>query len=183
VKKSFLMMALMAFVASSLCAKSLVQREKNAHASMGGKLGLGIIAGNPSGFHIKYWIDRQWTVSSEVGFPGSPTSGLPSIGGSGLGGSVDLAWHQYEVFGKRTSLAYNLPLYFGGGVWTYIPNGGKDGSQNMLGARGVIGATYLFATAPFDLFVQFCPSVVFAPEGSRGIATVHGGGLGAHAYF
>jgi len=141
------------------------------------ELGVGVMAGNPTGFTAKYWFDRQWAADLEVG--------LPSGQAVGVGGSLDLVFHKYYIFGKHNIFSYNCPLYFGGGVWGLRWNqvNGKDNTNalDMSGVRGVAGLTFLFPRHPFDAFVEWAPSVQCSP--SFGTPALDGFVAGARYYF
>jgi hypothetical protein len=175
---------LLALIASLSAGPLLAAGRGQAHfrsasapvANRAGKFGVGVIIGNPSGLTGKYWFDRTWALSFEAGFPGEAGSLLPSFAQPNVGGSVDVTYHKYYIFGKRNWFAYNCPIYFGGGVWTYLPNGGTP----QTGVRGDLGVTMLFPGSPFDVFVQASPSVRL----TNGVGYTNlGGGLGGRYYF
>jgi hypothetical protein len=130
-------------------------------------LGLGLIAGAPSGLSGKLWLDDVHALDLAVGSFGYYVGSAYS----GINVHADYLWHRYGIFGDRSSEAYRrLPLYYGvGGIFS---------SPGLAGLRGVLGITYLFE-APFDVFFEIAPTLVVAP----GLGVGTDAGLGGRFYF
>ena len=132
------------------------------HARQGGDLGLGFIAGNPSGISAKIWMNDQNALDLIAGF---------DVQQDWISLNADYVWHEFSVFPVR---AGQLPLYYGMGIWTAIAK-----HAPALGARGVVGIEYLFPSAPLDVFLELGPGASLLPSTRFGMS----GGLGMRFFF
>jgi hypothetical protein len=132
------------------------------HARQGGDLGLGFIAGDPSGLSGKIWLGDNNALDLIAGF---------SAQNDWIRLHADYVWHEFSLFPVR---AGQLPLYYGMGLWTAIAK-----HAPALGARGVVGIEYLFPSAPLDVFLELGPGASILPETEFGIT----GGLGMRFFF
>jgi hypothetical protein len=127
-----------------------------------GNLGLGVVAGLPSGVSGKLWL--------------GPANALDFIVGLGLVGyehisvNVDYVWHEWDLIPVRRG---RLPLYYGMGVWTRVSN------NPYVGGRGVVGLEYLFPSAPLDIFLEIGPGISVLPETDVAFSA----GLGMRYFF
>lgn len=159
----FLAAALMVSTAGSLAAGPFGQ------AGQGGHLGLGLRAGAPSGLSMKYWLDHYHALDVGVGAFGHYRGQWYD---NNVHVHVDYLRHVYGVFGPPARKAYRqLPVYMGVGALFSSPE--------VIGVRGVLGLTWLFDDAPFDIFLDVAPTFVITPGMGFGI----GSGLGGRFYF
>jgi hypothetical protein len=133
-----------------------------SHARMGGNLGLGFIAGAPSGISGKLWLGDVNAVDMILGF--SPFSDYVEL-------RADYVWHEMNLFPVR---AGQLPLYYGMGAGMTV----SDGGPGLL-ARGVVGIEYLFPSAPLDVFLELGPGIRVFPATNLDISA----GLGMRFFF
>jgi hypothetical protein len=131
-------------------------------ARMGGDFGLGFIAGLPSGFSGKLWLNNTNAVDMLVGF---------NPGDDFLQVRADYVWHEYSLFPVS---AGQLPLYYGMGAGTEISGGGLS-----LLVRGVVGIDYLFPRAPLDAFFELGPGIRAFPSTGFDMSA----GLGMRFFF
>jgi hypothetical protein len=128
-----------------------------AFASPGpGKVGIGVVFGAPTGFSIKYWENQR------VAYQGS-------IGGMFNGGlmiGADYLLHQ-NVFRNP-----KVPFYYGPGMFLGDAGfGGPDYSHSKvaLGIRAAFGVDYVSREYPFDVAIEFGPSLLLTPTVGMGI--------------
>ncbi len=115
-----------------------------------GTFGIGFVLGEPSGISWKYWLDGRRAVDGAFGYSFGDDYRI----------SVNYILHE-DAFEDPT-----FPLYYGiGGAVSgnrgYVTRS-KEGNF-ALGARGVIGVSYLFKRAPLDAFLEVAPIVFIAP--------------------
>jgi|SRR5690606_1372600 len=133
----------------------------SGHARQGGNLGLGIVAGKPSGVSARLWVGNRNTIDFIAGF---------DIYNDRVSLNADYAWHEFDLFPVRRG---QLPLYYGMGVWTSVSN------DPSVGARGKVGIAYLFPNAPLDAFFELGPSASILPSTGFGLDA----GLGMRFFF
>jgi hypothetical protein len=136
-----------------------------AVAGAASSVGLGVIAGEPTGLTIKLWGSSRHAFDGAAGW---------SIGEGGwiyLHG--DYLWHRYEI--DPGYLEGSLPYYFGVGCRVLL----HEGDDSRLGVRLPIGLDYLFDGGRFDVFVEVAPVIDLVPETDIDVS----GGVGARFYF
>ena len=115
--------------------------------------GIGIILGEPTGFSWKMWLDGSMAYDAGIAWS---FAGEPRIHVHG-----DVLWHNFNVLQNTFDIDESngwLPLYYGiGGIL-------KVGNDARLGARFVLGTTYVFKNAPFDIFLEVAPVMDVIPE-------------------
>jgi hypothetical protein len=155
------------FLAAALALGASARADFLSGRNVAGQLGLGLMAGSPTGFTAKYWISSEHAVDVAVGGYGYYVGSYYT----GLNLHADYLWHAYGVFGGMGSDAYShMPLYLG--------IGGLFNDPGVAGVRGVFGVTYLF-DQPFDAFFELAPTLVVAPASGFGVDA----GLGGRFYF
>jgi hypothetical protein len=138
-----------------------------ALAQAHGDLGVGLVLGEPTGISGKLWLDREHAVDFALGTFGEYLGQYQE----GVNLHADYLWHRYGVFGNHDSdIGRKMPVYVG--------VGGVLSTPGVLGARGVVGVTYLF-DQPFDIFFELAPTLLLAPGVGLGIDA----GLGGRIYF
>jgi len=142
----------MKYVKSVLCAVILYSVIVPGGWCQQKHTGIGISLGEPTGFSGKMWWSD--TMAFDCGVAWSFAED-PSIHIHG-----DVLWHNWHVLDDAFEVDDNgrLPLYYGVGGRL------KAGEDTRLGVRFVIGATYIFAYAPFDIFLEIAPIMDIAPE-------------------
>jgi len=126
-------------------------------ASVSGQgLGVGIIAGNPTGVCAKKWLSN-----------GNAIDGAAAWSFEGQGAfqlHADYLWH-HDIPSISECLYGWTPLYYGvgGRVGFYEGNRRHDG-ETRAGVRIPVGVTHLFENAPLDVFVEVVPTLDVAPR-------------------
>lgn len=146
---------------SLAAALALTTAPMQTHARQGGNLGLGFIAGDPSGLSGKLWLSETNAIDFIAGF---------SVRNDWVFLNADYVWHEFGLIPVSRG---QLPLYYGMGIWTSIAN------HAAIGARGVVGLEYLFANAPLDAFIEIGPGTSILPSTHFDIW----GGLGMRFFF
>ena len=133
-----------------------------AQARKGGEVGVGFIAGDPTGLSGKIWMNDVNALDLIVGL--STYHDYFTL-------RADYVWHEFSLFPVRSG---QLPLYYGMGLGTAIAK-----HVPLLSVRGVVGIEYLFANAPLDAFLELGPGAAIIPD-SRFDFT---GGVGMRFFF
>jgi hypothetical protein len=115
-----------------------------------GLFGIGVVLGEPTGISGKYWLSEHTAVDGAFGYSF----------GDRFRFSMDYLV-QTNAFDSP-----EFPLYYGiGGAMAgdrgYLAKPRRG--DFALGARGVIGASYLFKRAPLDAFLEIAPIIFIAP--------------------
>lgn len=132
----------------------------NAQAE--GNLGLGVIAGEPTGFSMKLWTSNRTAFDGAIAWSFDEAMHVHG----------DYLWHFYD----RVSVDEGyLPLYVGVGARAQIHDAGDD----EIGLRIPVGMSYLFEDAPIDLFAEVAPVMNFAPDTNLEAE----GGIGLRYFF
>jgi hypothetical protein len=130
-------------------------------ARTGGDLGVGFVAGNPTGLSGKIWLGETNALDLTMGL---------NVREDWLSLNADYLWHDFGLFSVPQG---QLPLFYGMGVWAAVANRGA------IGVRGVIGIEYLFSNAPLDAFFEICPGISVLPETDFGFDA----GIGMRYFF
>lgn len=131
-----------------------------AQDTNGGKTGLGIMIGEPSGITLKSWFNS--TNSLDVGLAWS------------LSGNDDIYLHaDYQWYKWLDVEKGSLAFYYGIGGRAIFAN------DTNFGARIPLGLTYLTADAPLEFFLEIAPVLNLIPD-TDGDAD---GGIGIRYYF
>ncbi len=147
-------------------ASNLSSTQMNANqGSMAGKLGVGVIFGDPTGASAKLWLDNRLAVDGAVGW--SPYDHTDLYVHS------DLLWHDFDLLKVPQG---RLPVYFGVGALVRFRS---DHFDNQVGVRAPIGVSYMFDNIPVDVFAEIAAAVLVAPS-IRGNIT---GGVGIRYWF
>ena len=129
--------------------------------SQGSGVGLGIIIGEPTGISAKIWTGDQTAVDAALAW---------SFVDSGfLRMHADMLVHKFFIDVDQGQ----LPVYFGLGAKLVLA------SDLELGVRIPLGMSYLFESAPFDIFVEVVPGLNLLPATTFFIDAA----LGARYFF
>lgn len=109
-------------------------------------VGIGIIAGEPTGLSAKMWTGEQTALDAGLAW---------SFSGIGhLRIHADMLWHR-EVFDIETG---KLPVYYGIGAKLLLS------SDLGFGIRIPVGIAYYLDQRPIDIFVELVPGFDLLPK-------------------
>ncbi len=134
-----------------------------APSPAGADIGVGIIAGEPSGFSFKWWAEDGTAVDAVTGW---------SLGDGDFYAHCDYLWHRVI---EDLEIGGSVPLYYGIGARLLL----REDKDSKIGVRIPIGLDYLFDNERFDIFVEIAPIFNFVPETDFDLS----GGVGARFYF
>ena len=130
--------------------------------------GLGIIIGEPTGLSAKAWLSGNTAVDAAAGW--SSRHEYVHL-------HADFLLHNFGLFDVDPG---DLPLYYGIGGRLVLADGNHDHNDEMTaGLRVPVGVSYLFDTAPFDLFLEVVPLLNLLPGTEFDI----NGAVGVRYYF
>jgi len=132
------------------------------------KFGLGVILGEPTGLSAKLWIGKNTAIDGALAwsFGSFGTFGYQSA----LYVHADYLFHNFNLIKVEKG---RLPVYYGIGASVVLA------SDVGVGIRVPIGLEYIFANAPFDIFLEIVPMLAVVPGTSFGVNA----GLGARYFF
>ena len=133
-----------------------------------GKLGAGIIIGEPTGASLKYWLNHTVAIDGATGWSYNVDK---NIGVFYLQGDVLL--HNFDLIPVSQG---RLPVYLGIGGLARFRNGNQG---NQCGVRMPVGLSYMFNKVPIDVFVEAAPGIDFPPYVGGDIT----GGIGIRFWF
>ncbi len=115
------------------------------------KTGLGIISGEPTGISGKMWTGRNTAIDGAVGWS--------FVDDAMLHIHADMLWHNWSFLKEKFEVEQGeIPLYYGVGGRIRFEDDAR------IGARFVLGFSYIFENAPFDIFLELAPILDLAPE-------------------
>ncbi len=132
-------------------------------------IGIGIMAGDPTGISLKQWLNDKTAVDAGIGwtFSGEDSFHL----------HADYLIHNFQIF-DNGKMKGSLPLYYGvGGRYRYEEDDGGDDS--VFGVRVPIGISYIFPEAPVDIFFELVPVLDLIPDTELELNA----GVGVRYYF
>ena len=145
--------------------------------AMAGKLGLGVMLGEPTGLNGKVWLDKIHAVDFGLAYS--------------LSEDEDLHLHADYLFHNNTALAGSgmpgrLALYYGIGARLSMRddnnhNNGNDPDHDKdhFGVRIPLGIAWTLPSAPLDFFLELAPVVDLMPDTGADLE----GGLGLRFWF
>lgn len=113
-------------------------------------LGIGIIAGEPTGVSLKHWLDQTHAIDGAVAVSITDDNSFQL--------HADYLIHDLSALGTP-ELKGSTPWYYGVGARIMSRN-----DDTHFGVRVPVGVSYLFADTPLDFFVEVAPVVDIAPE-------------------
>lgn len=138
-----------------------------------GKLGVGIVVGEPTGVAFKYRMDAVNAVDGAIGF--SPFDRFRV--------NVGYLWHAHPFDTRDLALHYGLGGAFGFGRTDYIAV--RNGNAYVLrhgdlgfGVRFSGGLTYTIPRTILDAFFEIAPLLILAPDTGLGLDV----GIGVRIY-
>lgn len=138
----------------------LISTTANAQDTNGGKTGLGVMIGEPTGITLKSWFNQ--TNSIDAGLAWSLS------GNDAIYIHADYQWHKWLDV-EQGSLAF----FYGLGGRAIFAN------DTFFGARIPLGLTYLAPEAPLEFYLEVAPVINLIPD-TDGDAD---GGIGVRYYF
>ena len=128
-------------------------------AARAGSFGLGVIAGEPTGVSLKFWLDGRHAVDAGIGWSFSENESFHIHG--------DYLWHNFGLL-SQSQIQGRLPVYFGVGARLKMQdgNGGHHGSNDddaLFGVRFPLGIAWIAPSAPIDVFVEIAPILDLLP--------------------
>lgn len=135
------------------------------YAEAGGKFGLGIIVGEPTGISGKFWLSGRSAIDGAVAWSLSDNEAFHLHG--------DYILHNFNLINVEKG---SMPFYFGIGGRIKFRDQPND---DILSIRIPLGLDYLFESTPLDIFVELVPMLDLAPDTDFDIA----GGLGLRYFF
>jgi Protein of unknown function (DUF3996) len=126
----------------------------SASARTQGNFGLGVIAGEPTGLSLKYWLDDERAIDGAVAWSFAENNSLQL--------HTDYLIHNYDLFNL-----HELPVYYGLGArfkFKDSDGSGRNRDDAIFGIRIPLGITYLFDEAPLDLFFEIVPVLDLTPD-------------------
>lgn len=137
-----------------LLYSTAVAQEKN--------LGLGVIAGEPTGISGKLWTEKHTAFDAAMAWSFGKEDKVHLHG--------DYLFYNFNLFKVENG---QLPLYYG------IGGRLKLGADNTVGIRIPVGLNYIFANAPLDVFLEIVPVLDLLP----GTEFDLNGGIGIRYFF
>lgn len=138
-----------------------------------GRVGIGFIIGDPTGFSLKYKISNMNSLDGALGF--SPFDRFRI--------HADYLWISRPFSDQQFSFTYGAGVAIGFGSSDYIVSRGRHVyfSRDVptgFGVRVPVGLSYMIPRSPVELTLELAPMVIFAPDGGVGID----GGLAVRFY-
>jgi hypothetical protein len=165
-----------AAVLVAVAAAAAAPAPATAQPAEKGRLGLGIILGEPTGVSAKLFLGARSATAVDV------AAGSAVVNG-GLQVHADYLWHPLVLTQEEK---FALPLYLGPGVRFLDDQRGRDANDYHLGLRLVVGLAFDFTTVPLDVFVEIAGvgDYIFSNDSQqRGFGLGLNGGAGVRYWF
>ena len=120
-----------------------------ANAAERKRIGLGVIAGEPTGLTGKFMLNDKTGIDGGVGWKTSGDSEFHIY--------ADYLYHLYDILRVPQG---QLPLYFGAGL-RYVDRENKD---DKFGVRIPLGIEYLFQNVSLGAFFELVPILNLTPD-------------------
>ena len=131
---------------------------------LSGRLGVGVLLGEPTGVSVKYFLNDTIAVDGAFGWSFHNETD-PHL-------HADLLWHKFDLFSVPEG---KLPVYVGVGGRVKF----RDNNDDRVGFRLPIGVSYIFEDLPMDVFTEVAPIIDFTPS-TRGGFNI---GVGVRWWF
>jgi len=139
---------LTALAVASICLGVAVARPQG--------IGLGLMAGEPSGFSAKVWTGPHVALDAGLGYSYWMYGEALQIHG-------DVLWHTSSLL--QSSQDGYLPLYIGLGARVKLANEYGDQDYPLrAGLRIPFGLEYVLASVPIGLFFELVPVIDLTPD-------------------
>lgn len=131
---------------------------------LAGRLGVGVLLGEPTGVSVKYFLNEAIAVDGGFGWSFHNETD-PHL-------HADLLWHKFDLISVPEG---QLPVYVGIGGRVKF----RDNDDDRVGFRLPIGVSYIFEDLPMDVFAEVAPIIDFTPS-TRGGFNI---GVGVRWWF
>ena len=118
-------------------------------------LGVGIIAGEPTGISIKKWIGGTRAFDAAAAWSFSEHESFQI--------HADYLFHNFSLL-RSKDFTGRFPVYYGIGGKIKLRNTRPNHEDASVGVRIPLGISYLFADTPVDIFVEVVPILNVAPD-------------------
>ena len=129
------------------------------------RVGVGIMAGEPTGITVKAWSSGTSAVAGAAGWSLKE--------GDWLYLHCDYLMHTYEL--DVPDVGGSMPYYIGVGGRILL----REGADSRVGIRIPLGVDYITDNGRFDFFFEIAPILDVVPE----TTFAFGGGAGIRFYF
>jgi len=151
--------------ATAAATNSTTTTANTTTSGMAGRFGAGITLGEPIGPSLKYFFTDTLAMDGAFGWSLHDHSNFYL--------QSDLLWHDFDLI---TASQGRVGVYLGGGAMARFRNSGLD---DQFAIRAPVGVTYMFESAPVEIFAEFGPALDLTPS-VRGEVT---GGVGVRFWF
>jgi hypothetical protein len=137
-----------------------------------GNLGIGAMAGEPTGLSLKNWFTDIHAADAGIGWSFTENDSFHL--------HADYLFHNYSLL--PLAGGDKMPVYVGAGLRFKAKDSdgsGENEDDDMWGVRVPLGVSYLFNDYPIDLFAEIVPVFDFTPDDEFSL----NGSLGARYYF
>lgn len=150
-KKIFLSALITAFAVTVVPAPGRAANTTNV-----GRVGIGVIAGEPTGLTVKFWLEDRQAVDVGLGWSFSGTDTLHV--------HADYLWHDFELL-DTSGISGRIPVYYGiGARFKFRDSDGDPDHDDKFGVRIPIGVSWISESAPLDAFVELAPVLDLVPD-------------------
>lgn len=136
-------------VSVTICILLLTLFVTGTHAEDRKKIGLGVIAGEPTGLTAKFMFNNTTGIDGGVGWKTSGDNEFHIY--------ADYLYHLYDIIRVPSG---QLPLYLGGGL-RYVDRSNED---DKFGIRIPVGIEYLFENVSLGAFFELVPILNLTPD-------------------
>ncbi len=150
---------------ATITASTMPTGSYNSYSDHAGTFGAGVLFGEPIGVDVKYWFNETMAVDGALGWSFRDHTDVYL--------HSDVLWHNFHLIPVSRG---QMPLYFGVGALARFRRGDD---ANQAGIRAPVGISYMFDSAPVDIFAEVAPALDVAPY-VRGEVT---GGIGVRYWF
>ena len=144
-------------VLAALAATSVVAQDQSVGVNE--KLGVGVIVGEPTGFSMKYWLDKEHAIDGAAAWSFWDDDGFQI--------HADYLWHNYDLLDVG-EVSGELPVYYGVGARLKFRedngNGKGDDHDTAFGIRAPLGISYMFGGTPIEVFGEIEPVLDLTPD-------------------
>ena len=117
------------------------------------RFGAGLIVGEPTGPSLKYWFNEITAIDGAFG----ASFNHESDHDASFYMHSDILWHNFDLIPVSRG---RLPVYLGVGGLLRI----RDNASNEAGIRIPVRLSYMFDSAPIDVFVEIGPALDLSPS-------------------